>query len=129
MDVSHLYGKHSVLGQQTEDYYCNQLKLKTQGVEESLQKFTTPIKQLAHRAYTALPEDHIRRQAGKAFGYGVQDTAIKIHLLLIGEKTVNEALGQALEMQAVLPASKPHKTTPRTFWDSRSPACGRRDTR
>jgi hypothetical protein len=29
----------------------------------------------------------------------------------------------------VLPASKPHKTTPRTFWDSRSPACGRRDTR
>jgi hypothetical protein len=42
-----------------------------------LQEFSTAIEQLANRPYLALPEDNIRRQAGKAFSDGVEDTAIK----------------------------------------------------
>jgi hypothetical protein len=40
-----------------------QLKMRTQRVEESLQEFVTTVEQLAHCAYPALPEDHVRRQA------------------------------------------------------------------
>jgi hypothetical protein len=63
---------------------------------ESLQEFATAIEQLAHRAYPTLPEDHIRREAGKAFADGVEDPNIKIQLLLGGEKTVNKALSRHL---------------------------------
>jgi hypothetical protein len=81
-----------------------------------LQKFATAVKQLAHCAYPALPEDHIRREAGKAFADGVEDPTIKIQLLLGGEKTVNEALRQALELKAVLLPPRPQKVSARTFW-------------
>jgi hypothetical protein len=57
-----------------------------------LQEFPIAIEQLAYRSNPALSEDHIRREAGKAFTDGVQDFTIKIQLLLGGEKTVNEAL-------------------------------------
>jgi uncharacterized coiled-coil protein SlyX len=87
-------------------YRC-QLTTRTQKAGESLQDFATSIEQLAHRAYPTLPEDHIRREAGRAFAYGEKDLDIKIQLLLEGEKTVNEALGQALELQAVLVAARP----------------------
>jgi hypothetical protein len=71
-------------------YHC-QLTARTQKVGESLQNFAMAIELLAHRAYPTLPKDHIGREAGKAFTYGVEDTDIKIQLLL-GDKTVNEAL-------------------------------------
>jgi hypothetical protein len=38
-----------------------------------LQEFDTAVEQLAHHAYPTLPEDHIRRVAGKAFTDGVED--------------------------------------------------------
>jgi hypothetical protein len=83
--------------------YRNQLKTRTQRVGESLQGFSTAIEQLAHRDYPALPEDHIRGEAGKTFADGVEDPDVKIQLLLGGEKTVNEALRQALhEHQEIL---------------------------
>jgi histone H3/H4 len=41
-------------------------------------KNATAVKQLAHRAYPSLPEDRIRRDAGKAFANAVEDFAIKI---------------------------------------------------
>jgi hypothetical protein len=53
--------------------------------------------------------------AGKAFADSVEDPAIKIQLLL-GEETVNEALRQAIELQTVLLAASPHKTSARAFW-------------
>jgi hypothetical protein len=87
------------------------------------------IEQLAHCAYPALPEDHIRREAGKAFADGVEDPDVKIQLLLGGGKTVNEVLRQALELQSVLLAARLHKMSTRTFWGSRSPPPWRRDTR
>jgi hypothetical protein len=53
--------------------FCSQLKTRTQKAGESLQDFATAVEQLAHRAYPTLPEDHIRREAGKAFADGVED--------------------------------------------------------
>jgi hypothetical protein len=93
----------------------NQLKSKNQGVGESLQEFVTTVEQLAHRAFPSLPEDHIRREAGKALADRVEDIAIKIKLLLGGEKMVNEALRQAFELQAVLIEAGPEKTSFRTI--------------
>jgi peptide subunit release factor 1 (eRF1) len=98
--------------------FRSQLKTRTQRAGESLQEFAAAIEQLAHRAYLTLPEERIRREAGKAFADGVKDPDIKIQLLLGGEKTVNEAL-----WQAVLLATRPH----RTFWGKRSLPTRRRD--
>jgi hypothetical protein len=81
-----------------------------------MQYFATAIEQLAHHTYPSLPEDHIRRETGKMFADGVEDPAIKIQLLLGGEKTVNEALRQALELQAVLLAARKKKGKKRNEW-------------
>jgi hypothetical protein len=62
--------------------FRSQLKTRTQKAGESLQNFATAIEQLAHRTYPTLPEDHIRREAGKAFADGVEDQDIKISLLI-----------------------------------------------
>jgi hypothetical protein len=99
-------------------YRC---QLTTQKAGESLQDFVTASELLANRAYPTLPEEHIGREAGKAFAYGVQDPDIKIQLLLGGEKTVNEALRQALELQAVLVAARPYKNNTKTYWQNQSP--------
>jgi hypothetical protein len=53
--------------------YLSQLKVRTEKVGKSMQDFVSAIEQLAHRAYTTLPEDHIRREARKAFVDGVED--------------------------------------------------------
>jgi hypothetical protein len=47
---------------------------------------------LAHRTFPPLPEDHIKREAGKAFAGEVEEAAIKIQMLLGGEKTSKENL-------------------------------------
>jgi hypothetical protein len=41
--------------------------------------------------------------------------------LIGGEKTVNKALRQALELQTIFLAARPHKTSTKTLWGSRSP--------
>jgi hypothetical protein len=67
------------------------------------------------RAYPTLPVEYIRREAGRAFVDGIEDPDIKIKLLLGGEQTVNEALRQALELQAVLLVARQHKSSSMTF--------------
>jgi hypothetical protein len=59
----------------------------------------------------------------------VEDPYIKIQLLLGEEKTVNEALRQALELQAVLAAARPHKNNTNIYRGSRSPPTQRRDAK
>jgi hypothetical protein len=81
-------------------YRC-QLTTRIHNTGESLQDFAMAIETLAHRAYPNLPTDYVAREAGKAFTYGIRDADIKIQLLLGGEKTVNEALRQALELQSL----------------------------
>jgi hypothetical protein len=75
---------------------------------------------LPYLAYPTLPEEHIRREAGCAFVDGVGDTDIKMKLLLGGEKTVNETLRQALELQAVSLAARPQNNSAKTCWGNRS---------
>jgi hypothetical protein len=101
-------------------YRC-QLTTRTQKAGESLQDFATAVEQITHHAYPTLPEDHVWREAGKAFAYRVEDPNIKIELLLGGENTINEALRQALELQAVLVAARPHKNSTKTYQGSQSP--------
>jgi hypothetical protein len=57
----------------------------------------------------------VRREAGKVFTNGVENPNIKILLFLGGKKTVNEALRQALELNAVFLAAKPQKKNVRIF--------------
>jgi hypothetical protein len=95
-------------------------QLKTKQERRVSQEFVAAIEQLAHSAYPALPEYHIRREASKAFSDGVEDFYIKILLLLAGQTTANEVLRHAFEMQAILLAARPHKTSARIFWESRS---------
>jgi hypothetical protein len=71
------------------------------------------IARISHSCRTAcpslllpLPEHGIRREAGKEFTDRVEEPTIKIQLLLRGEKTVNEALRQALELKTVLLAPR-----------------------
>jgi hypothetical protein len=52
----------------------------------------------------------VRRKAGKAFDNGVEDPNGRNQLLLGGEESVNEALRQALDLQAVFLAARPRKT-------------------
>jgi hypothetical protein len=87
--------------------YRSQLKTRIHRAAESLQEFAMAIEQLVHRSYPTLPEDHIKREEGKAFTDGIEYPDIKMQLLLGGEKTVKEALRQALELQAVLQAARP----------------------
>jgi hypothetical protein len=111
--------------------YRSQLKARKQEAGESLRDFATAIEQLAYRAYSTLPEEHIRREAGSAFADGVADADIKMQLLLGGEETVNvnEALRQALELQAVSLAARPQNGNARTFWGNRSPPTRERKAR
>jgi hypothetical protein len=53
-----------------------------------------------------------KKGASKSFADGVEDTAIKIPLLLGGQKKANEALRQALELQAGLLVARPPKRAP-----------------
>jgi hypothetical protein len=86
-----------------------------------LQEFAPAVKQLAYYAYSALPEDHIRREAGNLFANEVEDPAIKIQLPVGEDEKVNRALRQALEVQVALLAKGPQKTSARTLWGSQSP--------
>jgi hypothetical protein len=60
-------------GQHFAAAYRCQLTTRTQEAGETLQDFATVTELLAHRAYPTLPEDHIGREAAKAFAYGVED--------------------------------------------------------
>jgi hypothetical protein len=95
---------------------------------ESLQDFTTAIEMLARHAYPNLPAEYVAREAGKAFTYEIRDDNIKIQLLLGGEKTVNEALRQALELQAVLVAARSYENNTNIYLKHRSFPTQQRDT-
>jgi hypothetical protein len=53
--------------------YCTQQKQKTEFIGEFLHEFSNSIRQLAHCALPALPEDHFHRGTGKQFGNGIRD--------------------------------------------------------
>jgi hypothetical protein len=58
--------------------YCSRLKTRTQCIGESVQEFANTVERLAHHTCPTLLEDHIRKEAGRAFADNVGDPD-KIH--------------------------------------------------
>jgi hypothetical protein len=73
----------------------------TQIIGGSLHEFISTIKQLTYHAFPALHKDHVHRGSCRAFDSGIRDQYIKQQLLLGDEKTLDESLGQNLELDIV----------------------------
>jgi hypothetical protein len=80
--------------------YRSHLKARVQTGGETLQEFAAAAEELAHQAFVGLPVDHIQTEAAHAFIDGVRDWEVKQNLLLGGACTLNEALNQALRIEA-----------------------------
>jgi hypothetical protein len=65
------------------------------------------MEELAHRAIVGLPVGYIQTEATHAFVNGVRDPEVKQHLLTGGDWTLNEALNQALKLEAAKVAAGP----------------------
>jgi hypothetical protein len=65
---------------------------------------------LAHRTYPALPENHVRREAGRALTNSVGDPDIKMQLLLGGEKMVNGS-NQKMQSNGTTQSARDRRTT------------------
>jgi len=72
-----------------------------------LQEFAAAVEQLAHRALFGLPVAFIQIEAAHSFIDGVRDRELKQHLLIGGDRTLNEALNQALKLEAEKAAAGP----------------------
>jgi hypothetical protein len=93
--VQYRFGDHQLAAT-----YQSQLKARVQTSGETLQEFATAIEQLAHWALVGLPIGYIQTKAAHAFIDGVRDRVVKQHLLMGGDRTLNEALNQALKLEA-----------------------------
>jgi hypothetical protein len=80
--------------------YRSHLMARVQTGGKTLQEFAGAVKQLAHRALVGLPEGHIQTEAAHAFIDGIRDREVKQHLLMGGDRTLNEALNQAVKLEA-----------------------------
>jgi hypothetical protein len=80
--------------------YRSHLKARVQMGGETLQEFAAAVEQLAHRALLGLPVGHIQTEAAHAFISGIRDQEVKQHPLMGGNRTLNEALNQALKLEA-----------------------------
>jgi hypothetical protein len=68
----HLRSCRTAPGSRIWPQRISQLKTRTQDAGETIQEFYTAVEQLAHRTYTALPEDNLRRKVGKTFAEGME---------------------------------------------------------
>jgi hypothetical protein len=75
--------------------------------DETLQEFAAAVEQLAHRALVGLPVGYIRTEAAHAFIDGIRAREVKQHLLMGGDRMLNEALNQALKLEAAKAAAWP----------------------
>jgi hypothetical protein len=85
--------------------YRSQLKAWVQTGNETLQEFAAAVEQFAHWALVGLLADHIQTEAAHAFIDGIRDREVKQHLLLGGAYTLNEAISQALKLEAAKAAA------------------------
>jgi hypothetical protein len=84
--------------------YRSQLKARVQTSGEILQEFAAAVEQLAHQAL-GLSVSFIQTEAAQAFIDGVRDREVKQHLLMGGDRTLNEELKQALILGAAKAAA------------------------
>jgi hypothetical protein len=80
--------------------YRVQLKARVRTSGETLREFAAAVKQLAHRALVGLSFAFIQRETAHAFIDGVRDREVKQHLLMRRDRNLNEALNQALKLEA-----------------------------
>ena len=90
------FGNH-----QLASAYRSQPKARAQATGETLQNFEAAVEQLAHRAFAGLPVTFILTEAAHSFINGVRDQEVKQHLLMGGHRTLNDALNQALNLEAI----------------------------
>jgi hypothetical protein len=79
--------------------YRSQLKARIQLRDDSLQELAVAEKTLDHHTIAELPGDFTQKDAACAFVDGVRGHDAK-QLLIIGKRSLNEALNQALKLQA-----------------------------
>jgi hypothetical protein len=87
--------------------YRSHFKARVQASGESLQGFAAAVEQLAHRALVGLPLTFIQTETAHAFIDGERDRELKQHLLMGGERNLNEALSQAMKLEAAKEAAEP----------------------
>jgi hypothetical protein len=86
--------------------YWSQLKARVQVSGKTLHEFTATVRQLAHCAFVGLPVAFIQTEAANSF-IDVWDWEVKQHLLTGGGRILNEALNQALKLEAAKAAAGP----------------------
>lgn len=59
---------------------------------EVVLEFATPVQQLTHREFVGLPVACIQMEATNAFIDEIRDQEVKQHLLVGGDRALNEAL-------------------------------------
>jgi hypothetical protein len=64
------------------------------------QDFFPAVEQMARRALVELPVAFVQTGAAHPFIDGLRDWEVKQHLLMGGDRTLNEALNQALKLEA-----------------------------
>jgi hypothetical protein len=87
--------------------YRLQRTARVQVSSKTLQEFAAAVEQLAHRPLVGLPVAFIQTEAAHFFIDGLRDRELKQHLLMGGDRTLNEALNQALKLEAAKAAAGP----------------------
>lgn len=59
---------------------------------EAVLEFATAVQQLTHREFVGLPIAYIHTEATSAFIDEIRDQEVKQHLLVGGDRTLNETL-------------------------------------
>lgn len=70
------------------------------------------LQQLQYRTLVRLPVHYIQREADRQFVDGVREQELKQHLLMVGVRSLNEALDQAMKLEAASAAAAPPARLP-----------------
>jgi hypothetical protein len=65
-----------------------------------LHTFAATDQKLGHWTYVRFSENFIQMEAANSFVDGVKDLEVKQHFLMGSEKSLNEALNQAVKLEA-----------------------------
>jgi len=78
-----------------------------QAGSKTLQEFTAAVEQVAHQALVGLPVAFIQTETAHSFFDGLRNRELKQRLLMVGDRTLNAALNQALKLGAAKAAAGP----------------------
>jgi hypothetical protein len=93
--------------QQLVAAFRSQVEARTQLRGMPLQELAAAVEHLVHQALIRLPEDFIWREADYVFTDEIKDREWKQQLLICSERSLNNTLNQALELQDAKVGSQP----------------------